>query len=146
MERALAYAGVFALVSLYALIRGGAPERSAAVLYISAYLGSVAVTQLYHEDYYSVQWLVLGIDILLLAALTNLALKANRYWGIWAASFQLIAVIAHLAVALFPSIQGGAYATALLIWSYAVLPLLVLATYRHQQRKAQYGQDPSWSY
>lgn len=146
MERALAFAGALILVSLYALMRGGAPERSAATMYLVAYVLSAWVTQLNRELYDSVQWMVLGIDLGLLAALVSLALKANRYWGIWAASFQLIAVIAHLAMVLFPNIAAPAYATALLIWSYAVLPMMAMATYRHDRRVACYGTDPAWSH
>jgi cytochrome bd-type quinol oxidase subunit 2 len=146
VERAIAFAGALILVSLYALVRGGAPERSAAAMYLVAYILSAWATQLTSEQYGSVQWLVLGVDCGLLAALVSLALKANRYWAIWAASFQLIAVIAHLAMMLFPDIAAPAYATALLIWSYAVLPMLAVATYRHSQRLACHGTDPAWSH
>ena len=115
-------------------------------MYLVAYILSAWVTQLTNEHYDSVQWMVLGIDCGLLAALVNLALKANRYWAIWAASFQLVAVIAHSAMILFPNIAAPAYATALLIWSYAVLPMLGVATYRHNRRKACHGTDPAWSH
>ena len=145
MERALAFAGVLVLVCAYALARGGAPERWGASFYLVAYVLSVLVTQVFAEDYGSVQWLVLGIDAVLLVALIGLALKANRYWGIWAASFQLIAVVAHLAIPLFPGVEANAYATALLIWSYSMLPMLAGATYRHRQRIERYGADPNWS-
>lgn len=145
MERALAFAGALCLVSLYALFRGGAPERSAAIMYLGAYALSNLVTQVYNENYNNVQWLVLAIDFALLGALVGLALRANRYWGIWAASFQLIAVVAHLAMIMFPSIGARAYAMALLLWSYAVLPLLIAATFRHQRRVSCFGSDPAWS-
>ena len=145
MERALLFAASLLLVSLYALIKGGAPERSAAALYLTAYGMSAAATQWTDSDYLGVQWLILGIDFALLIALAVLASMANRYWGIWAASFQLIAVIAHLAVVLFPQIAAQAYALALLIWSYAMLPLMAAATYRHQQRLDQFGEDPAWA-
>lgn len=144
MERALLFAASLLLVSLYALIKGGAPERSAAVLYLSAYGLSAVATQWTGSDYFSVQWVILGIDFILFLALAVLACMANRYWGIWAASFQLIAVIAHLAVLLFPQIVAQAYAMALLVWSYAMLPLLAAATCRHQRRLEHYGKDPAW--
>lgn len=145
MERAIAFAAVLCLVSLYALLRGGSPERSAATMYLVAYMLSNLVTQLFGENYNQVQWLVLGVDVVLLGALFALALKANRYWGIWAAAFQLIAVVAHLAKILFPNIGAQAFAITLLLWSYAVLPMLAVATYRHQARVSCFGSDPGWS-
>ena len=144
MERALLFAASLVLVSLFALIKGGAPERSAATLYLSAYGLSAMATQWTGSDYFGVQWVILGVDFILFLALVVLACMANRYWGLWAASFQLIAVIAHLAVVLFPQIGAQAYAIALLVWSYAMLPLLAAATYRHQRRLREFGDDPAW--
>lgn len=145
MERAIAFALALALVSAYALIKGGAPERYAAALYCTAYVLSIAATQVSPDYYASVEWSVMAIDIALLLALGSLALRANRYWGIWATSFQLVAVIAHLARIVVPQIAADAYAIALLVWSYAALPLLAVATYRHVERTKRFGEDPSWT-
>lgn len=145
MERALIFFGLLLLASAYALVRGGQPERYAAFMYLIAYAASALSAQLGHELYFTMNWGIVAIDIALAVSLAALAFHANRYWTIWATSIQLVGITAHLAKLIVPEIAAMAYAITLLAWSYAVIPLLVIATYRHRRRLFLYGTDANWS-
>ena len=145
MERALLFTGLLLLACVYALVRGGKPERYAALLYLVAFAASALSAQFDHELYHALNWGIVAIDFALAVALGALALHANRYWTLWATSIQIVAISAHLAKLLVPEIAATAYEITLLVWSYAVIPLLVIATFRHHQRIQRSGPELSWS-
>lgn len=145
MERALLFTGLLAFACAYAIVRGGKPERYAAGMYLTAFLASVLFAQIGSRLYDSINWGIVSVDVLLALSLGALALHANRYWTIWASSIQAVAVLAHTAKLLVPEIAAMAYEITLLVWSYAVIPVLIGATYRHQTRIRQNGVDRNWS-
>ncbi|MBX9663734.1 hypothetical protein [Novosphingobium sp.] len=145
MARALIFSGLLLAVCIFAMVRGGKPERYAAWMYVAAFVASALSAQFGAELYHSINWGIFVIDLILAVSLGALALHANRYWTIWASSIQIVAILAHLAKMLVPEIAATAYQITLLVWSYAVIPLLVAATYRHRQRLHLYGADSAWS-
>ncbi len=145
MEHALVFAALLALSVLYALARGGAPERLAALAYLAAYVATLAIALHKHDAFHSMEWGVLSVDLVLAAALLALALRANRYWTLWAASIQIVGIAAHLAKLLVPEILAPAYAVTLIVWSYAAIPLLIGGSLRHRQRLSNGGFDTGWS-
>ena len=145
MELPYYFFGTLLLVSAYALTRGGAPEKIVAAFYVSAYIVGFVSTRAVDGLYVAVIGSVLIVDLCLAAALIAVSLYANRYWTMWAASLQIVAIFAHFAMLILPGVVSGAYAVTLLIWSYASLPLLLAATYRHQIRISFFGIDKNWS-
>ena len=145
MARALIFSGLLLLASFYAIARGGKPERYAAFMYLAAFVASVLSAQFGSELYHSINWGIAAADLTLAVSLGALALHANRYWTIWASSIQIVAILAHLAKLMVPEIAATAYEITLLVWSYAVIPLLTVATYRHRQRLKSTGEDLEWS-
>lgn len=145
MTRALIFSGLLFLVSFYAIARGGKPERYAAYLYLAAFAASALSAQWGAELYHSINWGIFVIDLILAVSLGTLALHANRYWTLWASSIQIVGVLAHLAKMLVPEIAATAYEVTLLVWSYAAMPVLVAATYRHRRRILSQGIDLEWS-
>jgi len=145
MERALLFSGLLLLASVYALARGGKPERYAAAMYIAAFIASALSAQIAQALYQKFNWGIVAIDFALAVSLGALALQANRYWTIWATSIQIVAIIAHLVKLLVPEIAATAYEITLLVWSYASIPVLAIATYRHRARVRLNGEEPNWS-
>jgi hypothetical protein len=70
----------------------------------------------------------LAVDAGFLAFLALLALRSDRFWPIWAAGFQLLAVITHCARLLDPTLGAWVYITAGVIWTYLVLFALTFGT------------------
>ena len=130
---------------LYALRRGGAPERWGAAIVIAGYALTLLLQRTYHERFGSLALGVLLVDIAVLAAFFILSLKANRFWPIWMTGFQAVSVMVHAAMAISPGVIPWAYAFGLAMWSYPILIMLAGATWRHRQRVLARGADPSWS-
>lgn len=145
MERAAVFAVLLVVVAFFAAVRGGAPERWAALFYVLAYVVSGVFALRSGDAYRTVEWAIFVTDITLAISLTILAMHANRYWTMWAASFQVIGIAAHFVKMVVPEILEPAYALTLVIWSYASIPLLWVATIRHLKRISLFGGDPSWS-
>ena len=106
------------LVCALAMWRGGSVERLAAGGMLAAWaLSMVAASDRSGE----MQGGVLLIDGLALALFAWIALRSRRWWPLFTAGFQLLAVITHLARALDDNVTGWAYFTAEIIWGYLVL-------------------------
>lgn len=140
----LIFNAALALVFAYTLWRGGAPERLVATFFVVAAVGTAATPTLPH-NYSSLFWAVMWIDIALFAALTGVALFADRYWPLWLSAMQLFVVATHAAKAYQPAIIARAY---WLVTSYIALPmvlLLLIGTIRHRERLAAGLPERAWT-
>jgi len=128
----------------YAIWRGGVPEQLVAV----ACLAAAAATRLIHmphEFYFrNMETEIAIVDLALLACLVWVALKANRFWPIWATAAHSTAVAVHLARAFNPSMDWPVYALAASASSIAVLAILWVGAARHHRRLRRFGSDPPW--
>lgn len=129
---------------LYAAIRGGAPERWGAGLLVLAVVATNVALALQWLRYQETYVGAMIVDIVFAAALVVLAVKANRFWPLWAAAVQLDEVLTHLVM--FRAATGSfSYAYALLVFSYPLPILLAIGTWRHRRRLKTHGDDPAWS-
>jgi hypothetical protein len=129
----------------YALRRGGAPERIGTLIMAAGSLLTVAAVSGGHSSFRSIEFGILVVDLLCVIAFVLLALHAERFWPLWVAAFQIISTAGHAVKYVEPDIIGRAYAFLLAIWAYPMILLLVVGTWRHQQRLARLGIDKSWS-
>lgn len=104
---------------LLVTIKGGVVERLFSVVII----GSVVVTYLVNDNFGWVQAhsIVLVVDAVLL--LTSLALvsQSQRYWPIWFAAFQSIAVATSVAFFIFPNHIPSLYINAQGFWFFPAM-------------------------
>lgn len=129
----------------YALWKGGAPERWIAVQLIAAMIASLAVVSEGDAAFQSMEIGTAIVDSILFAGMLIVALHADRYWTLWITAFQLIQLLAHLPQILVPQLLPEVYGLIISVWSYPMLLLLFVGTYRHQQRVTRFGNDESWS-
>jgi hypothetical protein len=115
------------LVSAYALWRGGRPERIVAVANLIAYAATLAAEDT--RDFFDPQIGIMAVDIGFLALLLALALRSDRSWLLFAAAFQLLAVVIHVAIAAEAEVRSLAYFRGLIIWSYLVLASLAVGSW-----------------
>jgi hypothetical protein len=130
---------------MYTLFKGGPPERIGATILALGSALTVAALSGPTTSYMSVEIGVFLVDVACLAGFLILALRAERYWPLWIAGLQLVGTAAHAVKLVDPDVIRRAYAFALVFWSYPMLLLIALGTYRHQQRVARFGADRSWS-
>lgn len=133
-----------ALVSGYALWRGGAPERWAGVLLA---LAAAATYFSYSPDavrFRSVEAGVLVVDLTLTGALWWLALRSNRIWPMLITALQFASTLVHLSKAVDLGMSPWAYHFLLKLGGYPILLALVIGTARHDLRLRRFGVDMPW--
>ncbi len=105
---------------------GGNDEKLASIGFMLA----TAVTPFVNENkYYHPEVGVLLVDLVLLTGLMVLALRSDRFWPMWAAAFQLVAVTVHVASFTEQGDLAWAYAVGLIFWSYPVMISLMIGTW-----------------
>lgn len=113
-----------------ALWKGRDSERTtAAVLLFAAVASPFAET----SGFLKPESGILIIDGLLLAYLLWLALRSDRFWPLWAAAFQVVGTLVHIARFTDGSVWPNAYATGQVIWSYPVLMALAAGCWLEAQ-------------
>lgn len=121
-------------VSLYAWWRGGSDERFVA---LACMLGTVAtllvVTPLRHR-YANLEGGLLLVDLAVLAGFVTVALRSKRFWPLWVAGLQLTTSLGHILKGVDPDLVPRAYGAALQFWSYPILIILAVGTFRTHQR------------
>lgn len=129
---------------VYALRKGGGPERAMALILIAMFVSDLSLHQFVPPRFTSVDSGHLAIDIMAAAATLLLALMAHRFWPLIAAALQFLPILAHLTRLTEIAIQPIAYQTMQVGPSWLLAPLLAVATWRHQERVRTNGSDRSW--
>jgi len=128
----------------YALWRGRRDERIVALVCIAATAGSRLAFHPLSVRYTSVETGLLLIDLLVLAAFVFVALKSPRFWPLWIAGLQLTESTAHVMKAIDESLLPMAYGAAIALWSYPILIILAIGTWRgHKRRKREDSLQPA---
>ncbi|QXT34856.1 hypothetical protein KV697_13835 [Sphingomonas sanguinis] len=133
------------LTCLYAIRRGGGPERAAGWMLLAAAIATVAVRSDFKVRYALVQASVAAIDVALLVGLLLLAAKADRRWPMLLAALHAVTVLGHVGKLLNPELLRLGYAVMIALPTLPGLAVLAIGTRRHRSRVRRYGTDPSWS-
>ena len=129
---------VVVLVLVAAIWRGGRDERVAA---IALAVGVVLSKLVYSHHGQQTEWGVMAVDVVLLAVLLWIALVTHRYWPIFAAAFQFLAVIIHLAQIADRSLGGWAYISAEILFGYLLAGAIALGTLNAWRARAALAGD-----
>lgn len=114
--------------------RGRDVERLAAATYLAAWALTLVA---FRADTRETQWSVMIIDVGLLGVFIVVALRSRRYWPLFSAAFQLLAVATHIARALDSAVSGWAYQTAGIIWGYLVIAAVGYGSWTAPKRYAE---------
>ncbi len=120
-------------VSAFALRRGGRVERTVALANLGAWIASLLVEN--RSNWLDPQWGVLIVDVSFLSILLYFALRERANWLLFAAAFQLLSVLTHVAILIDAGVHARAYIQGLIIWSYLVLLSLAVGTRFHAERR-----------
>lgn len=144
---ALAYDCALLVICVYALLRGGRPERLGAIVNIGGSVATIALRWLTIATGAPAEIVIMAIDAGVVGSFFWLAIRSTRFWPIWAFGFALADVVMSLTGALLPESTLFAYHTGLGIYAYLALAALAVGTYRlprdatPDQRR---GHRPPW--
>ena len=141
MLRLLAFSALLIGSCSYAFLRGRGDERLTAAVCTAASLASIALAAPANLRYSHIEYGVLTVDILTLAAFTYVALRSDRFWPLWISGLQLTTSIAHVLKAVDPNLVPIAYAAAGRLWSYPILIILAVGTWRSSRRMRSQATD-----
>lgn len=144
MVRIAIFVTILLAALVYALRKGGGPERTMAMIIVAMALADQALHLFVPPRFTSIDAGHLAIDLTAATATLMLALTAHRFWPMPAAVIQIFPLMAHAAKAMEISVHPIAYQTMQVAASWLLPPLLVLATWRHQTRLRANGNDRSW--
>ncbi|MEO6360048.1 MAG: hypothetical protein ABIO43_05675 [Sphingomicrobium sp.] len=123
---------------LYALLQGGRDERRVGIICVIGTLVTYFVISPLAARFEGLETPVLAVDIAVLAAFVAVALRSDRFWPLWVAGLQLTTVMGHLLKSVESDLIPQAYGAALNFWSYLIVLILVLGTWRaHHRRKLE---------
>lgn len=145
MYRIVIFDALLAVCCGYALWRGGPPERVVGGSLILAYVATLISYSSLARRFYGVEQGVFATDVVLLVLLIVVAIRADRGWPLVVAALQLDTVGTHVLKQLDPGMIRVTYALLIAVWSYPMLLVLGIGTFRHQARLGRLGYDTSWS-
>ena len=131
------YWALLLMTCAYAFWRGRKDERIVAAICLLASIVTHWAISPVTGRYAGLESGVLLVDGATLAGFVLLALQSHRFWPLWVAGLQLTTSLAHFLKALQADLVPIAYAAAGRLWSYPILLILVIGTYRSHQRAAR---------
>src|SRR5687768_5194590 len=134
-QRYYIFLALLVLTCGYALWRGRSDERIVAAICLFAVVATRFAISPLSTRYSSVENGLLIIDLLMLAAFVAIALRSQRFWPLWVAGLQLTNSMAHLMKAIELDLMPAAYRVAAIFWSYPILIILAIGTWRTHKRR-----------
>lgn len=120
--------------------RGRRTERQGGALLLGA---ALATPLLQTQMFGGVEFGVAAVDITLLGGLLWLAFTSDRRWPVFAAAFQALGALTHIARFAAGPVHGDVYGHLLVLWSYPVaLSLLWGSLVEARQEIAQMVAEP----
>jgi hypothetical protein len=114
---------------IFALIRGGRPERIGALINVGGFALTVLIRLFVPNAWAPAEVLVLLVDAAVTSGFFWLAIATTRFWPIWAVGFALADLFMSIAGALLPHVPLFAYQSGLVIYAYLALGALALGTF-----------------
>ena len=88
------------------------------------------------ERYGEMELGVLAVDICLFAGFVAIALRSERFWPLWIAGLQLTTIVGHFMKVLNEELFYRSYGAAIGVWSYPILLILLVGTWRSYLHRA----------
>lgn len=116
-------AAVTLLACLFAIAKGGSPERLAGFTLLAAELAVVCFQDRVH--FLDPQRRLLSIDVVLMVVFGTLLTSYPRKWLLPATALQILSTLLHFAALWSPDIDGFAYISLMALLGYGQLIVLV---------------------
>lgn len=118
----------------FALFKGGRDERLVALTCVVGTIATHFVLSPLRDRYAAVESGVVVVDVVVLACFIVVALISDRFWPLWVAGLQLTTVAGHFFKAWQTDASPIVYGATLQFWSYPILVILGIGTWRRARR------------
>jgi len=132
--RVYLYWSLLALTCGYALVYGRRDERVTALVCIIASVMMPFVLAPFASRYVGVETGAVIVDTGVLAIFIMVALRSDRFWPLWISGLQLTTMMSHVLKTIRFDLLPWAYGAAEHFWSYPILVIIAVATWRGQRR------------
>lgn len=134
MARFIIYNALLIGACGYAWYRGRADARIAsAVILVGSFLTYLLRSQ-WAASYSSLEGGIFAVDVVALLGFVYVALSSDRFWPLWVSGLQLTTTMGHVLKAIQSDLLPLAYAAALRFWSYPILIIILVGTWRSHKR------------
>jgi hypothetical protein len=138
------FAPLLLAVCVYALWRGGADERIVAATCLAGTIATMLTITPLAQRYEGIEEGLAFVDLAVFGGFVAVALRSSRFWPLWVAGLQLTTMLGHLLKGANQDLLPQAYGAALQFWSYPILIILAVGTYRShhrlQRKSASHGE------
>lgn len=124
-------------VCFYAWLRGSGDERLVAATCLAGTAATLLVISPLQQRYSGVESGLMLVDLAVLAGFVTVALRSKRFWPLWVAGLQLTTSLGHILKGIDQDLLPRAYGAALQFWSYPILIILAVGTFRTHRRLTQ---------
>jgi len=128
-----------ALVAVYAFLRGRRDERIVCGILVIGVLATHLVISPVQSRFAGVETAVMAVDLIVFAGFLWVALESERFWPLWIAGLQLTTILGHLLKLMDSGLFSRAYGAALVFWSYPIVLILAVGTWRSHRRLERSG-------
>lgn len=140
----IAFYALFTVALGLAFVLGGKPERVGAAIHLALFSFQGASYLILPTTFATVDLVSLATDCLGMLGFGWLALNANRFWPIWAASIQLLSISGHFARWIDLKIDPYAYVILTYYPTAAGLFVLITGVLVHHRRIRTLREDTPW--
>ena len=128
---------MLAIVALYAFLRGRRDERIVSGIIVIGVIATHLVISPVQNRFAGVESAVMTVDLLVFVGFLWVALVSERFWPLWIAGLQLTTIIGHVLKLMDTTLFPRAYGAALVFWSYPIVLILAVGTWRSERRLKQ---------
>lgn len=123
---------LLASVVVLAIWRGQRDERLAAVTCVIGTALTVHAGDALPIRFSNFDHLAFIVDVGVFFAFLAIALRSERYWPLWVAGLQLTAISIHPMMIISPDMSAKVFGVGLAFWSYPILILIAVGSWRTQ--------------
>ena len=125
---------LLAIVALYAFLQGRRDERQMGIVLVCGVIATHLVISPLHGRFDELETPVMIVDLAVFAGFLFVALRSERFWPLWIAGLQLTTIFGHLMKLADAGLFRWAYGAALAFWSYPIVLILAIGTWRGHRR------------
>lgn len=131
---------LLAIVALYVLFEGKRDERYVGIILVLGVIATHWAISPLSSRFAGVETHVMVVDLIVFAGFLWVALQSERFWPLWIAGLQLTTILGHILKAVDAHLFSRAYGAALVFWSYPIVLILAIGTWRNHRRRLREGE------